>query len=114
MDSADAKKLLEQVARNLAAIEKLSRDLGELVDVEDRKVYGPMLKELLLSNFELQELIGSNFHDMHPSYLGLASFSQLKKQYEDPEHPIKLPSDEEITQAVSLWERLQKLKRKKL
>ncbi len=110
MDSKDANKMLEQVARNLVAIENFSRILGGLVKVEDRKLYASMLKELVASNFELQELIGRNFQNIHPSYLGLEAFRHLKKKYEDPEYPISLPSEKELEQAISLWERLQGLK----
>ncbi|MEO2266819.1 hypothetical protein V1358_05865 [Pseudoalteromonas sp. YIC-656] len=112
MDNRDAKKILEQIARNLVAIENLSRILSGLVKVEDRKLYTSMLKELISSNFELQELIGRNFHNLHPSYLGLETFRHLKKKYEDPEHPISLPCEEDLKQARSLWERLQDLQSK--
>ena len=107
MGSQDAEKMLEQIARNLAAIVNLSEVLGKLVKLEDRKLFGPMLKELLKSNYELQDQIGWKFPELHPDYLGLRNFKALRKKYEVPECPVVMPSQEDIDNAKRQWEKIQ-------
>ena len=107
MDKLDVEIMLEQIARNHSAIINLSLILGKLVQPEDRKVFGPMMKELLKSNYELQHQIGWKFPELHPDYLGLENFATLRKKYEIPELPVKMPSQEDIEKAKNQWEKIQ-------
>ncbi|MGQ8365838.1 hypothetical protein [Glaciecola sp. 1036] len=104
--------MLEQVARNLTAIENLSRVLGLLTEIKDRKLYTPMLKELLSSNFELQHEIGRIYNDLDPMYLGLEEFTLMRKKFEDPENPIPMPTQKDIENAKRSWERISRMLKK--
>jgi hypothetical protein len=108
----DAERLLEQVARNSVAIEKLSRVLGGIVEPKDRKLFTPQLKELTSSNLDLQDQIGKKCPELHPYFLGLESFSKLRKKYEDPENPITLPTKENIEGAKAFWLKIKKAPKK--
>lgn len=107
-DSKIVSGLLEQVARNSVAIENLSRVIADVVESEERKRYMPILKELLSSNFALQTQIGELAPEYHPMFSGLLAFSQLRKKYEDPNHPISLPSQEDIENAKRLWSKMRR------
>ncbi|WP_371192903.1 hypothetical protein [Glaciecola sp. SC05] len=107
MDKDDIEIMLEQIARNHVATINLSYILGKLVPVEDRKVFGPMLKELLKSNYDLQHQIGWKFPELHPDYLGLENFAALRKKYEIPELPVKMPTQDDIATAKEQWQKIQ-------
>jgi hypothetical protein len=107
LDKDDIEIMMEQIARNYTAIINLSHILGKLVKVEDRNIFGPMLKELLKSNYELQNQIGWKFPELHPDYLGLENFAALRKKYEIPELPVKMPSQDDIESAKELWQKIQ-------
>ena len=112
MKPDDAEKLLEQIARNSVAIEELSRVLGGIVELQNRKLFTPQLKELTSSNLELQDQIGKKCPELHPYFLGLENFSKLRKKYEDPENPITLPSKEDIESAKAFWLRMKNAPKK--
>lgn len=107
MDKDDIEIMLEQIARNHTAIINLSYILGKLVKVEDRKLFGPMLKELLKSNYELQHQIGWKFPELHPDYLGLENFAAVRKKYEIPDMPVKTPTQDDIDSAKKQWQKIQ-------
>lgn len=110
MEKQAARRMLEQVARNLTAIENISRILAEIVD--DRKLYSPMLRELLNSNFELQHEIGQLYPNLDPMYLGLEEFAVLRQKYEDPKYPVSIPTVNDINNAKESWSKLQKMVKK--
>ena len=112
MKQDDAERLLEQVARNSVAIETLMVVLGGIVELQDRKLFTPQLKELTSSNFELQDLIGKKCPELHPYFFGLENFSRLRKKYEVPENPITLPSKEDIEAAKAFGLKMKKAPKK--
>lgn len=112
MDKKSATEMLEQVARNLVAIGNLSRVIGDLVKVDDRKLYTPMLKEMLSSNFELQSQIGALYSELDPFFLGRETFALLRQKYEDPNYPESMPTQEEIEKSKKFWEKVQRMTKK--
>ena len=108
MDKEIAESMLDQIARNLMAINKLSNIIDKVGEVQDRKLYTPVLKELLSSNYELQLQIGHHYPDLDPMLLGLENFTSLRKKYEDPEYPVRMPPKEELDKARTSWLKIQK------
>jgi hypothetical protein len=112
VDKKSATEMLEQVARNLVATGNLSKVLGDLVKVDDRKLYTPMLKEMLSSNFELQSQIAALYSDLDPFFLGHETFALVRQKYEDPNYPESMPTHEEIEKSKKLWEKVQRMTKK--
>ncbi len=112
LDNETANKILEQIARNSVAIDNLSVVITDLVKMEDRKLYTPMFKELVSSNLELGDLIGSLCPELNPMFLGSENFARLRQKYEDPNYPVVIPTQEEIDKSKKLWEKIQRVTKK--
>ncbi len=104
MDREFAENLLEQLAILEVTIEEISRK----IPVELRKLISKDLGTLIKCCAEMEMDIGSKEPDLHPMFLGLENFSNLRKKHENPKHPVERPSDEEIKKANELWVKIKK------
>ena len=108
MDRKTADNILEELAIISVTIENLSRKISK----ESRKEIAKDLGTLLKACTSIESEIGFKIPDIHPHYLGWENYSQLRKKHEDPEHPVVLPTEEQLEQAREQWSKIQNFLRR--